>query len=345
MKNAHEIKKTLSILQKLSQFIPSKLKNAIIYLRYIFLSKFFFSTQIQYVNCPLVLISQIQRSGGTLLSQLFDGSKKNISYPSELTLTNPKQDLEKPKNYYCYKNHQLRYNAESGKYNKQSSVAWDETYDFKFNLAKQKAIFDMFSAVDERDNMNSYFTSFYNSFDNFYLSSADLKNINFIFAFIPRLIMSLVSVRYFFSIYPDGYILSVIRNPKSWLASAVKHSPSYADTNKALELWYESTSNAITLDSKYNNCKLIIFENLVSNTEQEIIRVCNFLDIDFEDIYLTPTFNSKPILSDSSFKPVKGIDKNTISRKVEKDFDETLMHKCMDLYEKAIDIQNTPRNT
>lgn len=36
-------------------------------------------------NQPLILISQIQRSGGTLLSQLFDGHPELYSNPAEIT--------------------------------------------------------------------------------------------------------------------------------------------------------------------------------------------------------------------------------------------------------------------
>ena len=43
----------------------------------------------------LIIISQVQRSGGTLLSQLFDSHPQIHSYPSELKLTKPKFDWTK----------------------------------------------------------------------------------------------------------------------------------------------------------------------------------------------------------------------------------------------------------
>ena len=59
------------------------------------------------VTVPLVLISQIQRSGGTLLSQLFDGHPEIHAHPSELmigypTKNNwPKLDLnDKPEQWF-----------------------------------------------------------------------------------------------------------------------------------------------------------------------------------------------------------------------------------------------------
>ena len=36
------------------------------------------------VHQPLILISEVQRSGGTLLSQLFDGHPQCFSHPEEI---------------------------------------------------------------------------------------------------------------------------------------------------------------------------------------------------------------------------------------------------------------------
>ena len=41
------------------------------------------------VTSPLVLISQVQRSGGTLLSQLFDGHPELHAHPHELKIGYP----------------------------------------------------------------------------------------------------------------------------------------------------------------------------------------------------------------------------------------------------------------
>ena len=58
------------------------------------------------VREPLVLISQIQRSGGTLLSQLFDGHPELHAHPSELKIGRPKfwhwppLDLDRPDTWF-----------------------------------------------------------------------------------------------------------------------------------------------------------------------------------------------------------------------------------------------------
>ena len=60
-----------------------------------FFQSFFFKKKIDYINQNLIIISQIQRSGGTLLTQLFDNHSTLYSYPSELMLTSPKFNWQK----------------------------------------------------------------------------------------------------------------------------------------------------------------------------------------------------------------------------------------------------------
>ena len=67
------------------------------------------------LNQDLIIIGQIQRSGGTLLSQLFDSHSEIHSYPSELRLTNPKFDWTKKFNFTTFFNDQLL--VSSAKYN------------------------------------------------------------------------------------------------------------------------------------------------------------------------------------------------------------------------------------
>src|SRR5207248_11619044 len=58
------------------------------------------------VRQPLVLVSQIQRSGGTLLSQLFDGHPECHAHPQELHIGYPKKrhwprlDLSRPDTWF-----------------------------------------------------------------------------------------------------------------------------------------------------------------------------------------------------------------------------------------------------
>src|SRR4051794_41532305 len=58
------------------------------------------------VRQPLVLVSQVQRSGGSLLSQLFDGHPQCHAHPSEIYIGHPKKwdwpplDLSAPETWF-----------------------------------------------------------------------------------------------------------------------------------------------------------------------------------------------------------------------------------------------------
>ena len=50
-----------------------------------------------------IIIAQIQRSGGTLLTQLFDGHLELAVHPAEVKITDPKDDWSKKKKLYISK--------------------------------------------------------------------------------------------------------------------------------------------------------------------------------------------------------------------------------------------------
>ena len=54
-------------------------------------------------------------------------------------------------------------------------------------------------------------------------------------AFIPRSNLYKKNFEIFFEMYPDGFIVSLTREPLSWLSSAIKHSLEYQDVNYALK--------------------------------------------------------------------------------------------------------------
>ena len=58
-------------------------------------NSFFLKKQIQNIDNNLIIIGQVQRSGGSLLTQLFDNHKEIYSYPNELIITEPKFNWKK----------------------------------------------------------------------------------------------------------------------------------------------------------------------------------------------------------------------------------------------------------
>ena len=175
------------------------------------------------------------------------------------------------------------------------------------------------------------------SFEN-YKSELDLSK--YFVAFVPRLTMNDKSLDIFFENFHEGKILCIARDPLNWLSSAKRHSKDYLNLNNALNLWYASNlKNFDLLKKNKKSVKIIIFEDLITDTKKQMKEISEFLKIEFDDSLLTPTFNKEKILSDSSFKAVEGkIDYETLDRKrtdskeFSQNIDKTIINKCEQLY-------------
>jgi hypothetical protein len=126
----------------------------------------------------------------------------------------------------------------------------------------------------------------------------------YVTAFTPRLAMMKNSVESLFEVYPEGRLISIVRDPKNWYPSAVRHEPvKYGNIRNALGLWHASTQAMIRNKENFGDRLCIIkFEDLVTKTEPVMRHLAHFLGIQFDEILLTPTFNKSPIRANTSFK-------------------------------------------
>ena len=279
------------------------------------------------VTSPLALISQIQRSGGTLLSQLFDGHPQIHAHPHELKIGKPKK--------YIWPEINLNDNFErwfftlfeddiiehfKGGYRKERKQ--DETFSFIFLPSLQKKIFltylDSVESITLRDVFDAYMTSYFGAWLNYQNSCGQKK---YIMAFTARLAMEESNMRSFFEVYPDGRLISIIRHPKNWFPSAFRHNEyikrdKYSDMNVALNQWRESAMATLRNKKTYGEQVCIIrFEDLIGKTELVMRSLAEFLDIEFDPSLLIPTFNRCPIKANTSFKSGRhGIMKSTLTR-------------------------------
>ena len=294
------------------------------------------------INSPLILITQIQRSGGTLLSQLFDGHDEIYAYPNELTIWEPKWELKNlDNNFDSFNNDYIKFFALNAEYKKESKSKWNKSYKFFFNLNSQEKIF--FNLTEKKSNqreiLNAYFSSFFSSWLNY---KNNIGKKSFVTAFIPRVNFNRESINYFFSNYNDGKIITITRDPLNWLASAIKHDPkNYGNVAEALSLWKKSTHASLKL-IKEDKAIGVNFDNLIKNTKKTMDFLCDRLKIQKKEILYIPTFNNEPILSDSSFKSIEGkIDQDTLKRTINLEQDEIkkqlsesndLVYECNKLY-------------
>jgi len=271
------------------------------------------------VNHPMILISQIQRSGGTLLSRLFDDHPEIFAHPYELTWGRPEKwnwpdiDLTLPaaKLFKLLDQDWVERLARKAYYKKGPKKVTG-TYPFIFDRSVQHDIFvqlhKSMPPKSQRDVLDHYMTSFFNAWYDY----QDLyrREKRFLTAFTPRTVMYDDSVERFDRDYPDGYMISSVRHPGGWYASAVRHKYDTRDgVAGVLDFWIKSTEAILAAKSRLGPRLIVLsFEELVADPGGAMRLVCARTNLPWNDSLMKPTFNGMPILSDSHFDAVTHID-------------------------------------
>jgi hypothetical protein len=260
------------------------------------------------VREPMVLVSQIQRSGGTLLSRLFDGHPACHAHPYELKIGHkarwPKLELDAPESWFA-----ALYEQKVGQHlvSGWSKPGLKETevdvFPFLFLPRLQKQLFDACIAEGpverQRDVLDAYFTAYFNAWvDNQNLYSGPKKLVT---AFTPRTNLDPKSLKRFFRDYPDGWLVTIVREPRAWYASASRHRTEYHDLDAALELWRASATAAIEARERYGDRVVVLtYEELVKDTDGTMRKLAERFDIAWDPVLLVPTFNGRPVRANSS---------------------------------------------
>jgi hypothetical protein len=275
------------------------------------------------VTCPLVLISQVQRSGGTLLSQLFDGHPELHAHPHELKIgyptkyTWPKIDLSDNPNRWLETLFEYSVLSHFKKGYKKEKKR-DDAFLFLFLPSVQREIFlnyvGSINSLTIRDVFDGYMTSYFGAWLNNQNSYGQKK---FITAFTARLAMNSDNMQSFFDIYPDGRLISIIRDPKNWYPSAIRHKPRVCrGIRDGIDLWKKSAQAMLRNKDRYGDRACVMtFEDLIVKTEAVMRYLAELLGIKFKDILLEPTFNTYSIRANTSFEAEKnGIINATLQR-------------------------------
>jgi hypothetical protein len=301
------------------------------------------------VTCPLVLISQVQRSGGTLLSQLFDGHSELHAHPHELKIgyptkyTWPQIDLsDNPRRWLeTLFEHSILSHFKKG-YKKEKKR--DDAFLFLFLPSLQGEIFlNYLSSIDSptlRDVFDGYMTSYFGAWLN---NQNSYGKKRFVTAFTARLAMTKANMESLFGIYPDGKLISLIRDPKNWYPSAIRHKPTVCrGIREGMDLWKKNAQAMLRNKDRYGDRVCILtFEDLISQTESVMGYLAKFLDIKFEDILLEPTFNKYPIRANTSFEADKdGIINSTLQRykTLTRDELEFIENTSKDIYGQVLNL-------
>ncbi len=305
------------------------------------------------VEQPLALICQAQRSGGTLLGRLFDGHPSCHVHPYEFQIGYPKPHRwpelpldEEPQTWFA----KLREDYLETLYRKGRRTiplkapgeSTKESVPFLLPPAFQRQIFldevkRRAPITSERQILDSYMTSLFNGWlDNQNLRGAEKR---WVVAFSPRRAWG-DGLGKFFELYPDGRLISILRDPLSWFSSAQGRDPNAA-TEDLLEAWKRSASEMLEAEGRYGErVRIVRFERLLLDTPATMRELAEFLGIDFDERLTVPTFNGYPVGANSSYGERRtGVVSDPVERYKELLSDEQqelIRGECEDLYRQAL---------
>ncbi len=305
------------------------------------------------VEVPLILINQAPRSGGTLLSQLFDGHPECFTHPHEL-MWGKYRRKEWPAIDLLLNNPWRAFNELSepwveetlarGYYQKGREGKVADRLPFAFDPALQWSIFNEHMRKspprNEREALNHYLTSFFNA----WLDCQGLYHSGkrYVTAFGPEIISNEKSVARFFRDYPDGYLISIVRNPQTWFFSRRAHTKVAKDQLNESELlasWGRVVQKALDAKGRYGDrIILVLFEDLLQYTEAIMHEITDTIGLTFVRELTVPTFNTMPIGSNSSFASRKEVSREPLTRGQEPlsaDIEQELVHTYLPLYEQV----------
>lgn len=297
---------------------------------------------------PMVLITQIQRSGGTLLSQLFDGHPQICAHPHELHIGRPMKwnwpDLDMTAEPMVWfqalyeKRLEPLYNVGYVKAGS-NPHAQKEIHPFSFNPGIQQGAFlevlKRAPARSQRDVLNAFFTSFFAAWADVSVKAS----AKYVSAFCPRVLMFSDSTERFMRDYPDGYLVSSVRDPRTWFASTRRHNENLQAVEDAVPAWVDSTKRIIALKKASPDYIFVTtYEALVRDTEQTMRAAAAFIGIAFDESLLMPTYASNPILPNSSYaRKSYGVNTESTKTSSELSSDERafIEREALPLYEEA----------
>ena len=263
------------------------------------------------VDQPFVLVSQLQRSGGTLLNTLLDGHPQLHSHPYELFIGHPTKhdwpalELDAGVDAWLERlSERWPTSLFAGGYRK-ATVGAGEYPCLPFTVVPSflERLFRVLCAErppdTQREIVDRYLTAFFNA----WVDCQGLREPGklWVTAFGPRLAWGQSRSR-FVADYPDGRLVMSHRDPRGWYASASRHEERYAELGPALALWRQGAEEILAAKAAAPGSVFVVtYEGLVSDPEPAMRALIGWLGVDWHPILLQPTFNRLPTWANSSY--------------------------------------------
>lgn len=267
------------------------------------------------IACPLILISQISRSGGTWLSQLFDHHPQIWAHPGALKIFYPDNwtwpDLSAARDAAEVWN-VLRYEKIEKVF---GSGGFRQGTPMMFDAAAQRALFLALAAARapsaDREWIDLYFTSFFYAWLDYQRKYGEKRYVTGFASILSRYPETMAGFR---KVYPDGYLISLIREPLGWYSSVKRRSaPGKEKKHDGAKSHYGSLDDAESaylknIEAMRSNAALfgdhfiaIEYAALVADTEGVMRGVAERIGIDFHPTLTEQTFNGMPMGRNTSF--------------------------------------------
>ena len=247
-------------------------------------------------NYDILLLTGHRKSGTTMFSNLFDGHKDLVVYPSDLCLLYA---------YFPYFSNSKLSNKK--KLNRILEVIY---YDFLKNVINK------FELTKTQFDLNKYIKILKNRIDLNKVSKIDyilkvlfksyleiIKPKDFKYFVIKETSVDIYAQE-FFKWFPNTKIIHLVRDPRDNYASLKSGSKDkYAKIGENEKKLLASLINRAKLDLDFgiinkklykNKYKILKYEDLTLNCKKEMKKICNFLKIKYEDILLKPTVFNIP---------------------------------------------------
>jgi hypothetical protein len=317
------------------------------------------------VDQPVALISQAPRSGGTLLRNLFDGHSQCHVHPYEWHFGHTRRHewpklrrggppelwwsrlVEEPLNRRFARG--VRHTPTKGAHEKESRAAGLHPFLLPPRLHRDLFL-DLVSSGEpprgDREILNAYLTALFNAWlNNHTLDDAEKR---WVVAFAPRLAWGATRGR-FFAAYPDGHLIAILRGPASWIVSARgRQSEGSYDHEPLIAMWKRGAEEMqAAKEERGDRVTIVRFDDLVLEAEGVMRLLAAKLGIDYEDILVEPTFNSRPIGPNSSYqsRAKSGIITAPVTRHKEvlsPSEQELIERECGALYEETLTFAERP---
>ena len=270
---------------------------------------------------PVIYISQVWRSGGTMLSQFFDSVPGILAFPKELKFGVGKNELLCLDEWCQRPAPEVRQafmgvngvftDAARGTYDKSSGTVLPFRFDIELFIYLFDRVWKDRPPQAGRDIADVFFTAFFSAWLDRRISAQTSRYISGFASFVA---FQPGNVRRFFGYYPDGYLIQILREPVSWYRS-VKAKPRKRSAQTS-GFWIDSRSLSFAIETyrqqaatlqanlqKYpRRCILLDYDHLAAEPGLHMNELCKQFGLEYSDMATKATFNGLPVQPNTSFR-------------------------------------------